>query len=169
MTVVHDEALKRFATEVGDSGPVAVEGSRTRWHVGGEIDPGCRVIRAPSGVLHHRPEEMTVRARAGTTVEELHVELATRGQRTALPRRGGTIGGALAVGENDLSVLGRGRVRECLLQVRYISAEGKIVSAGGPTVKNVTGYDLPRLIVGSLGTVAGSNDLVVLAAGLRLK
>lgn len=146
-------ALRRFAEEIGDSGPVAAEGRRTRWNAGGELHAGTRLVRAPAGVVAHRPEEMTVRVRAGTPVDELHTELASRGQRTALARRGGTVGGALAVGENDVSVLGRGRVRDCVLQVRYVSAEGAIVSGGGPTVKNVTGFDVPRLLVGSLGTL----------------
>lgn len=142
-----------FASDIGGTGPVAVEGSRSRWHVGGELKPGTYLVKAPLGILEHRPEEMTVRVRAGTTVAELHAELASRGQRTALARRGGTIGGALAVGENDLSVLGRGRVRDCVLQLCYVSAEGAVVKSGGPTVKNVSGFDLPRLIVGSLGTL----------------
>lgn len=152
MTVL-DAALLRFVGEVGDAGPVAAEGSRTRWQLGGDLAAGTRLVRAPSGIVEHRPEEMTVRVRAGTPVDDLHAELATAGQRTALPRRGGTVGGALAVGENDLSVLGRGRVRDTLLQVRYVSADGALVTGGGPTVKNVTGFDLPRLLVGSLGTL----------------
>jgi len=150
---VHDGALRAFADEVGGTGPVAVEGARTRWCLGGELRPGTRGVRAPVGIIEHRPEEMTVRVRAGTPVDELHEELAAAGQRTGLPRRGGTVGGALAVGEDDVCVLGRGRVRDALLQVRYVSAEGEIVTGGGPTVKNVTGYDLPRLLVGSLGTL----------------
>jgi FAD/FMN-containing dehydrogenase len=148
-----DRALLGFAADVGDTGPVAVEGARTRWTTGGEPAPGTRLVRAPAGIIGHRPEEMTVAVRAGTPVDELHEEVAARGQRTPLPRRGGTVGGALAVGENDVCVLGRGRVRDAVLQVRYVSAEGAVVTAGGPTVKNVTGYDLPRLLVGSLGTL----------------
>jgi glycolate oxidase FAD binding subunit len=146
-------ALRRFAEEVGDTGPVAVVGGRTRWDLGGDLRAEARLVRAPSGVVEHRPEEMTVRVRAGTPVDELHAELAARGQRTGLARRGGTVGGALAVGENDVSVLGRGKVRDCLLQLRYVSADGAVVTGGGPTVKNVTGFDLPRLLVGSLGTL----------------
>jgi glycolate oxidase FAD binding subunit len=159
--VTVDELLRSFAEEVGAEGPVAVEGRHTRWDLGGAVAKGTRVVRAPAGVLEHRPEEMTVRARAGTPVDELHQALAARGQRTALARRGGTVGGALAVGENDLSVLGRGRVRDALLQVRYVSAEGTIVTGGGPTVKNVTGFDLPRLLVGSLGTLGLIGEVVL--------
>jgi len=150
---VDDPVLTAFAEDVGTEGLIAVEGARTRWELGGELTPGARLVRAPTGVVDYKPEEMTILVRAGTTVADLHATLAERGQRTGLPERGGTIGGALAVGENHLCALGRGRVREALLQVRYVSAEGRIISSGGPTVKNVSGFDLPRLVVGSLGTI----------------
>ncbi len=152
LTVV-DPVLLDFAAEVGAEGPVTVEGSRTCWTLGGEPDPACRVLRAPEGIVNYRPEEMTVQVRAGTTVAELHAELARSGQRTGLPDRGGTVGGAVAVGQNDLAVLGRGSVRVALLQVRYVSAEGEMVTGGGPVVKNVSGFNLPKLMVGALGTL----------------
>ncbi len=148
-----DPVLADFAEQVGAEGPVAVEGGRTRWLVGGAPPPDVRTVRAPAGIVEYAPEEMTVRVRAGTTVAELDAELSSRGQRTPLPDRGGTVGGALAVGENHPGLLGRGRVRSSLLQVRYVSADGVLVNGGGPTVKNVTGFDLPRLMVGSLGTL----------------
>jgi glycolate oxidase FAD binding subunit len=148
-----DPVLIGFAAEVGPDGPVAVEGGRTRWSVGGRPAAGTRLVRAPAGIVDHTPEEMTVTVRAGTPVAELRAALAERGQRTALPERGGTVGGALAVGESDPRALGRGLVRTAVLQVRYVSADGRIVSGGGPTVKNVSGFDLPRLLVGSLGTL----------------
>jgi FAD/FMN-containing dehydrogenase len=146
-------AIEAFAAAVGDRGPVAVVGARTRWLVGGPLPDGVRTVRAPVGVVEHRPEEMTVRVLAGTSVEELASVVAATGQRCALPDRGGTVGGALAVGENHLDVLARGRVRTIALQVKYVSADGRVISGGGPTVKNVTGFDLPRMIVGSLGTL----------------
>ena len=148
-----DPVLAAFSAEVGDEGPVAVEGSRSRWSHGGDPAPGTRLVRAPEGIVDYQPEEMTVRVRVGTSVADLHAALAERGQRTALPDRGGTVGGALAVGESDVRALGRGLIRTALLQIRYVSAEGRIVSGGGPTVKNVSGFDLPRLMVGSLGTL----------------
>jgi FAD/FMN-containing dehydrogenase len=148
-----DPVLQGFAADVGDRGPVAVEGGGTRWGRGGPLDESTRLVRAPVGIVDHQPAEMTVRVRAGTAVAELNDALAERGQRTALPDRGGTVGGALAVGEDDVDVLRVGRVRTALLQVRYVSAEGRLISGGGPTVKNVTGFDLPRLLVGSLGTL----------------
>lgn len=150
---VTDEVVLGFAEEVGPDEPVAVAGARTRWDVGGPLDDAARVVSAPTGIVEYQPGEMTVRVRAGTSVAELHAQLGAAGQRTALPERGGTVGGALAVGEDDLCVLGVGRVRTALLQARYVTAQGRIATGGGPTVKNVSGYDLPRLLVGSLGTL----------------
>lgn len=153
MIAVDDPTMTAFAEEIGDSDAVSVEGSKTRWTTGGELDPLAGTVKAPAGILEYRPEEMTVRVRAGTTVRDLHAQLTASGQRTALPDRGGTVGGAIAVGENALDVQGRGLVRSAVLQVRYVSAEGRVITGGGPTVKNVTGFDLPRLMVGALGTL----------------
>jgi FAD/FMN-containing dehydrogenase len=148
-----DRRLVAFADDVGTGGAIAVEGARTRWSLGGPLVDGTRVVKAPTGIVDHQAEEMIVCVRAGTPVGELAAALAERGQRSALPDRGGTVGGAIAVGENDLRVLGCGPLRSSVLEVRYVSAEGRLIRGGGPTVKNVTGFDLPRLLVGSLGTL----------------
>ena len=149
-----DAALTGFAAEVGPEGPVGVRGGGTRRHVGGEVAPGTRELRAPEGIVALEPAEMTVRVRAGTTVAELHDALAESGQRTALPERpGGTVGGALMVGESAIARLGLGPVRDALLQARYVCADGRVATGGAGTVKNVSGFDLCRLLVGSLGTL----------------
>lgn len=149
-----DEELAGFAAAVGPSGPVCVRGGGTRWGAGGDADPAARVVAAPAGVIDFEPAEMTVRVRAGAAVADLHETLAEAGQRTALPvRPSGTVGGALAVGESSSARLGLGAVRDALLQARYVDAEGRVVTAGAPTVKNVSGFDLCKLLVGSLGTI----------------
>ncbi|MDO8390089.1 MAG: FAD-binding protein [Actinomycetota bacterium] len=148
-----DPVLAAFAAAVGVDGPVAVEGNRTRWATGGALAAGTRLVQAPTGIVHHQAEEMIVCVRAGTPMAELAAALRDRGQRCALADLGGTVGGAIAVGENHLLVLGCGTVRSSVLEVRYVSAEGRLIRGGGPTVKNVTGFDLPRLLVGSLGTL----------------
>ncbi len=74
---------------------------------------------------------------------------------------GGTIGGALAVGHSGLRRLGWGPVRDTVLQVRYVSAAGEVVKVGGPTVKNVSGFDLCRLLVGSRGTLGFLADVIL--------
>jgi glycolate oxidase FAD binding subunit len=156
-----DEALHAFAAEVGDTDPVAVEGAGTRWQTGGVLHEAARLVSAPTGIVDYRPEEMVVTARAGTPVADLHTALAEAGQRSALPERGGTVGGAVAVGENRLDLLGRGPVRDAVLQVRYVSAEGDVVTGGGPVVKNVSGFNIPKLMVGSLGTLGLIAEVVL--------
>ncbi len=154
-------AVLEFAEEVGTDDPIAVEGGRTRWTAGGVPDAAPRLVKAPSGVVQYKPDEMTVRVGAGTSMTELNTALAEHGQQTALPGRGGTVGGAVVVGENDRDVLQRGAVRAAVLQVTYVSAEGKVVSGGGPTVKNVSGFDIPKLMVGSLGTLGCIAEVIV--------
>lgn len=158
-----DPVLDAFAAEVGDTSLVAIEGGRTRWSLGGTLDSGARLLRAPEGIVEYVPEEMIVKVRAGTTVAELHDSLAAKGQRTALPQRSAaaTVGGAVAVGENHLAMATRGALRASVLQVRYVSAEGRLVTGGGPTVKNVTGFDLPRLLTGSLGALGCLAEVIL--------
>lgn len=159
---VRDEVLAAFADEVGGEGPVAVAGGRTNWAIGGGPAAGVRVVAAPAGVVEYEPAEMTVRVRAGTTVADLDAALAGWGQGVALPMvPGSTVGGALAVGHSRVTALRDGPVRDVLLEARYVSAEGRLVKAGGPTVKNVSGYDLCRLLVGSLGTLGLLAEVVL--------
>jgi glycolate oxidase FAD binding subunit len=146
--------LRSFADNVGTDDPVTVVGGRTRWDAGGAVVPGTREVRAPVGIVDFDPAEMTVRCGAGTTVREVDEVLGAQGQLVALPdAEGATVGGVLAVGESGLRRLGYGPVRDVLLEARYVSAEGTLIKAGGPTVKNVSGFDLCRLLVGSLGTI----------------
>ena len=144
-----------FAGEVGSSDPVTVVGARTHWGVGGAPCAGTREISAPAGVWEHEPSEMTVRCGAGTTVAELAAHLARTGQMVPLDPAddAATVGGVLACGFSGHRRLRYGHVRDLVLQTRHVDAAGKVVTAGGPTVKNVSGYDLPRLLVGSLGTL----------------
>ena len=148
--------LTEFAEEVGSDGPVAIAGLSTR---GGPVD-GVRVVMAPTGIDWVRPEEMTVQCGAGVPVDELDHALAEHGQAVAIPPTG-TVGGALAVGRSGIRRLGYGPIRDTVLQARYINAAGGVVKAGGPTVKNVSGFDLCRLLVGSHGTLGFLGELIL--------
>ncbi len=156
-----DPILFEFAEEVGSEGKISVAGGRTRWEYGGTLEEAARVVEAPRGVVEYKPAEMTVCVRAGTPVTELEATLSEAGQRSALPSRGGSVGGAVAVGQNHLDRLGRGALRDSVLQVRYVSAEGRLITSGGPVVKNVSGFNLPRLITGSLGTLGLIAELIL--------
>lgn len=146
--------LEEFQREVGSTGAVAVQGGQTHWDVGGGLGDGVRLVSPPAGIDSFNPSEMTVAVNAGTKIEDLNNELSTHGQEVGLEGpKGSTVGGALVVGRNSIRKNRIGSIRATLLQAEYINAQGKIIKAGGPTVKNVTGYDLCRLLVGSLGTL----------------
>jgi len=152
--------LSSFAAEVGADDPVTCVGARCLWHVGGDVHPGAREVSAPAGIDWIAPEEMTVSCGAGTTVAELDAALAEEGQQVALPAWG-TVGGVLAVGRSDHRRLGYGPVRDTLLQAGVVTAGGEVAKVGGPTVKNVSGFDLARLLVGSVGTLAFLGDVIL--------
>jgi glycolate oxidase FAD binding subunit len=159
-------ALDGFAAEVGSEGPVVVVGGRTQWDVGGAPDPSAREVKAPSGIAAFEPAEMTVRVLAGTTVAELDGLLSEHGQMVALdpvdPGRA-TVGGVLAVGQSGVRRMRYGPIRDTVLEVRFVTAGGRLAKAGGPVVKNVSGFDLCRLMVGSLGTLGCLAEFVLRA------
>lgn len=159
-TALSDPALAAFAETVGADGPVVPVGGGTHWPAAGE----GRRVRAPAGVVAYEPAEMTVRVGAGTTVAELDAALAEHAQMVPLdpvePTRA-TVGGVLAEGVSGLRRLRWGPVRDTVLEVRYVSSEGRLVKSGGPVVKNVSGFDLCRLMVGSKGTLGVLAELVL--------
>ncbi len=142
---------------VADAAVVAPQGSHTHWEVGGPPPAGDDVtlVRAPGGVVTYDPADLTVTVGAGTTCAELTAVLAAQGQECALDPRDpdATVGGVLATGLSGPRRLRLGPLRDRVLEVRFVTADGRLIKGGGPTVKNVSGYDLPRLLVGSLGTI----------------
>lgn len=156
--------LRDFARSVGDRDAVVPVGGRTQWGAGGEPDPSAREVRPPSGVVSSEPAEMVVRVRAGTPVAELADAVGASGQMVPLDPPSptwATVGGVLSVGQSGLRRLRWGPIRDTVLEVTYVSAEGKLVRAGGPVVKNVSGFDLCRLMVGSLGTIGILAEVVL--------
>jgi len=107
-------------------------------------------------VLDHRAGDMTVTVEAGCPLPALADVLAGAGQWLPLdPPRAGrtTVGGLVAAGLFGPLRASQGRVRDLLLGVRVVGADGALVAGGGRVVKNVAGYDLPKLHVGALGTL----------------
>lgn len=148
--------LGSFAAAVGSEGPVTVVGHGTR---GGAV-ANTRQVHAPSGVDFVQADEMIICCGAGTPIAEVKATLRGFGQTVALPD-GGTVGGALSVGQSGIRRLGDGPVRDTLLQARFVGADGSVVTAGGPTVKNVSGFDLCRLLVGSRGTLGFLGEVLL--------
>jgi glycolate oxidase FAD binding subunit len=129
-------------------------GARTHWEVGNPPGDGVEV-QAPTGIVAYDPAELTITVRAGMTVTDVAAVLADAGQECPLDPRSpaATVGGTLATGLSGPRRLRHGPLRDRVLEVRFVTADGRLVKGGGPTVKNVTGYDIPRLLVGSFGTI----------------
>ena len=106
-------------------------------------------------VLEHAAGDLVVRAEAGVTLETLQATVGAAGQRLALnpPEVGATLGGIVAANPSGPLRLRYGTVRDLLIGVTVVLADGTVAKAGGKVVKNVAGYDLCKLFTGSLGTL----------------
>jgi glycolate oxidase FAD binding subunit len=108
-----------------------------------------------SGVLEYEPGEFTFTALAGTPVTTVQAVLAEHGQYLPfdppLAAQGATLGGVVAAGTSGPGRLRFGGVRDFIIGVRFVDGQGDLVRGGGKVVKNAAGFDLPKLMVGSLG------------------
>lgn len=114
-------------------------------------------VSALSGISSHEPSELVVTVRAGTPLAELENKLAEAGQALAFepPRfaQGGTVGGMVAAGLAGPSRATAGGVRDHVLGLTMLNGKGEVVSFGGQVMKNVAGYDVSRLMAGSMGVL----------------
>lgn len=115
-------------------------------------------------ILEHDAPNLTITAQAGTRLSSLQATLADAGQFLPLdpPYPDATLGGLIATDASGGWRLGYGTLRDLVLGVRLVLADGTALKLGGKTMKNVAGYDLIKLVVGSLGTLG-----VVAEATLR--
>jgi glycolate oxidase FAD binding subunit len=113
-------------------------------------------LRRQNQVIEHAWADLTVTVEAGCTVAQLQRTLAEHGQRLAIdplwPERA-TIGGVLSTNDSGALRLAYGSLRDLIIGVTLALADGTIASSGGKVVKNVAGYDLPKLATGGLGTL----------------
>jgi glycolate oxidase FAD binding subunit len=120
-------------------------------------------MSAFSGVRQYEPGEFTFTALAGTTLAGVQLLLAEHKQYLPfdplLVRRGATLGGTVAAGISGPGRLHYGGVRDFLLGIRFVDSAGDLVQGGGKVVKNAAGFDLPKLMVGSLGGLGALVEL----------
>ena len=136
--------------------PIRVWGGGTRQQMGVAPADGWTVSTAHLGQIDAwEPDDLTVVAGAGIEVRELEARLASKNQTAVLPERPGaaTLGGVLATGRSPLRRARLLGVRERVLEVTLVTGDGRIVRSGGRVVKNVSGFDLHRAVVGSFGSL----------------
>jgi glycolate oxidase FAD binding subunit len=147
---------------------VLVRGGGTQLGMGAPPSTGDIVLSMArlNAQLEHAPHDQTTTVQAGMRLVDVQAALAETNQWLALDpvlRPEATIGGVIATNASGARRLRYGGVRDALIGIRVVLADGTIAKGGGKVVKNVAGYDLPKLFVGSLGTLG-----VIVAATFRL-
>jgi glycolate oxidase FAD binding subunit len=137
---------------------LSIQGGGTKSWYGNPNKHPILDTRIYSGILEYQPEELVITARAGTPLLEIEAALATKNQVLAFepPHFGehATFGGAIAAGLAGPGRISVGNLRDFVLGTRILDGKGQDLSFGGKVMKNVAGYDVSRLLPGSLGTLS---------------
>jgi glycolate oxidase FAD binding subunit len=150
------EAAEVLAAASEHSLPVLVWGGGTHQGMGSRVDPAIVLSTARlDSIVDWQPEDLTVVVEAGVRVVDLEDRLSEHRQTAVLPEvpGDGTVGGVIAAGISGFRRLRYGPTRDRMLEVDLVTGDGRTVRGGGRVVKNVTGYDLPRLATGSFGSL----------------
>lgn len=161
-----DALAETLAACSADGLAVAVWGGGTHQGIGHRV--AADVVLSTTGldrVTDHQPEDLTLTVEAGVTLAAVADVLGPHRQFAVLPETSpeATIGGVLAAGASGYRRLRYGPTRDHVLEVTLVTGDGRLVRAGARVVKHVQGYDLMRLVCGSLGSVG-----VVVEACLKL-
>ena len=149
-----------------------VRGLGTKIRLGNQPDyDDCLDVSAMQGIVDYQPEELVLTVRAGTALAEIEAELAQANQMLAFEpadlsgllasKSTGTIGGVLATNMSGPRRLTAGAARDFLLGFDAVSGRGERFKSGGRVMKNVTGYDLSKLMCGSYGTLAVVDEVTI--------
>lgn len=135
-----------------------IRGGGTKDFYGQRLDGAILDTRGHSGIVDYEPTELVITARCGTPLAEIEAVLAERNQMLAFEPphfgEGATIGGAIAAGLSGPRRANSGAVRDFVLGAKVMDGKGEVLSFGGQVMKNVAGYDVSRMMAGSMGTLA---------------
>jgi glycolate oxidase FAD binding subunit len=153
-----DELARVIAHAAQENLAIVPWGGGTLQHLGGiprRYDLAIQTTRL-NDILEYSPDDMTVTVEAGIPLGKLQMRLAEHNQFLPLDpplAERATIGGVLAANASGALRLRYGAPRDFTLGMRVVNAAGKIVKSGSKVVKNVAGYEMPKLYIGSLGTL----------------
>jgi glycolate oxidase FAD binding subunit len=137
--------------------PLRIRAGGSKDFYGGPLAGELLDVSALSGICDYEPTELILTAKAGTRLAQIERALAQRGQMLACepPLFGGraTLGGAVAAGLSGPRRPHCGALRDCVLGIALVDGRGELLRFGGKVIKNVAGFDVSRLLAGSLGTL----------------
>lgn len=151
-----EDRLESFRVRILERKPLRIRGGGSKDFYGGPIRGDVLDTAGHAGIVSYEPTELVVTVRCGTPLAELESALATRRQCLACepPHFGAaTVGGAVAAGLAGPRRAAVGGMRDFVLGVKLMDGEGRVHRFGGEVMKNVAGFDVSRLIAGSLGTL----------------
>ncbi|MCH7629886.1 MAG: FAD-binding protein, partial [Proteobacteria bacterium] len=141
-----------------------LRGGGTKADFGAPRDAQIVSLAAMAGVVDYDPAELVLTVRPGTPLAQIQAMVAAEGQMLAFEPwgdAGATIGGTVAAGVAGSRRVTAGSARDHLLGLTAVSGRGEVFVAGAKVVKNVTGYDLPKLLAGSWGRLAAMTELTL--------
>ncbi len=165
-----DQLRDAIAWAVSETAPLEIVGAGTKSSVGRAMQTHARLdLSAFTGITLYEPEELVLSAGAGTLRSEVEAELARAGQQFAFEPPDfstmlggdhvGTLGGMVATNLAGPRRIKAGAARDHFLGLRAVSGRAKLFKSGSRVMKNVTGYDLPKIMAGSWGTLAAMSEV----------
>jgi glycolate oxidase FAD binding subunit len=155
------QAIEQFKEQVlaasRDKRALRIRGGGTKDWYGQGFEGEILDTRGHSGIVDYEPTELVITARCGTPLAEIEAVLAERNQMLAFEPphfgAGATFGGTVAAGLSGPRRANSGALRDFVLGARLMDGKGEVLGFGGQVMKNVAGYDVSRLLAGSLGTL----------------
>lgn len=151
-----DEIVSAVRAAHASHARLRIRGAGSKDFYGGLLSGEVLDVSGHRGIVAYEPTELYITARCGTPLAEIEAALAEKGQMLAFepPYFGGaTVGGCIAAGLAGPRRQQAGAVRDFVLGVKLVDGTGQVLNFGGQVMKNVAGYDVSRLIAGSLGTL----------------
>ncbi len=149
--------IEQFKQRILEGKPLCIRGAGSKDFYGNAAQGEVLDTRGYSGIVAYEPTELYVTAKCGTPSAEIEAELAAQGQFLAFepPRFSpdSTVGGAVAAGLSGPRRVSAGALRDFVLGVKLLDGAARELTFGGQVMKNVAGYDVSRMIAGSLGTL----------------
>jgi glycolate oxidase FAD binding subunit len=155
------QAIEQFKQQVRsaaqDKHALRIRGGGTKDWYGQRVEGEILDTRSYSGIVEYEPTELVITARCGTPLVEIEAVLAERNQMLAFEPphfgEGATFGGVVAAGLSGPRRATSGALRDFVLGAKLMDGQGEVLAFGGQVMKNVAGYDVSRLLAGSMGTL----------------